>query len=163
LRSPLPLSSRSSVRSWRRQQVEETSAVKRAGGLNELYFEARRMERAMLPQILIAFGAALFGLLGTIQIVYTFFTNKFEARDGATSAAMKATSPLLTKRTSLWNAWIGFNASHGVLLLFAAPYLLLSVRYNYRLRAEQYSRWHEFRKLQERRKDPSRAGKLTRD
>ena len=54
----------------------------------------------MLPQILIAFGAAVFGLLGTIHIVYTFFTKKFEARDAATSAAMKATSPVLTQRTS---------------------------------------------------------------
>jgi len=82
----------------------------------------------MLPQVLIFFGAALFGLLGTIHIVYTFFTKKFEARDAATSAAMKATSPVLTQRTSLWNAWIGFNASHGLgLLLFGATYLLLAV------------------------------------
>ncbi len=82
----------------------------------------------MLAQILIALGAALLGLLGTIHIVYTFFTNKFEARDPATSAAMKATSPVLTRRTSLWNAWVGFNASHGLgLLLFATTYLLLAV------------------------------------
>ena len=39
----------------------------------------------MLPQILIASGAAIFGLLGTIHIFYTFFTKKFEARDAATS------------------------------------------------------------------------------
>jgi len=65
----------------------------------------------MLAQVLIAFGAALMGLLCTIHIVYTFFTNKFEARDPATSVAMKATSPVLTRRTSLWDAWIGFTAS----------------------------------------------------
>jgi hypothetical protein len=82
----------------------------------------------MLAQILIALGAALLGLLGTIHVVYTFFTNKFEARDAVTSAAMKATSLVLTRRTSLWNAWIGFNASHGLgLLLFATTYLLLAV------------------------------------
>ena len=55
----------------------------------------------MLPQILIASGAAVLGLLGTLHIVYTFFTNKLEPRDVATAAAMKATSPVLTRRTSL--------------------------------------------------------------
>ena len=41
---------------------------------------------------------------------------------------MKATSPVLTRRTSLWNAWIGFNGSHGLgILLFAVIYLLLAV------------------------------------
>jgi hypothetical protein len=82
----------------------------------------------MLAQILIAFGAALMGLLGTIHIVYTFFTNKLEPRDAATTAAMKATSPILTRRTNLWNGWIGFNASFGLgLLLFGTTYLLLAV------------------------------------
>lgn len=82
----------------------------------------------MLPQILIACGAAVVGILGAIHIFYTFFTNKFEARDAATSAAMKATSPVLTRRINLWNAWIGFNASHGLgILLFAAIYLVLAL------------------------------------
>jgi hypothetical protein len=96
----------------------------------------------MLPQVLIAFGAALFGLLGTIHIVYTFFTKNFEARDAATSAAMKATTPVLTKRTSLWNAWIGFNASHGLgVLLFGATYLLLAVGHMSLLRESPALTW----------------------
>ena len=82
----------------------------------------------MFPQILIAFGAAVLGLLGTLHIIYTFFTNKLEPRDAAVAAAMKATSLVLTRRTSLWNAWIGFNGSHGLgILLFAVTYLLLAV------------------------------------
>jgi len=85
------------------------------------------MQRLMLAQFFIAFGAALMGVLGTLHIVYTFFTNNFEARDAATGAAMKATSPVLTRRTSLWNAWIGFNASHGLgVLLFSTTYLVLA-------------------------------------
>jgi hypothetical protein len=80
----------------------------------------------MLDQILIAFGAALWSFLGTIHIIYTFFTNKLEPRDAAT--AMKATSLVLTRRTNLWNGWIGFNASFGLsLLLFGTTYLLLAV------------------------------------
>lgn len=82
----------------------------------------------MLPRILIASGAAVLGLLGALHIVYTFFTNKLEPRDAATAAAMKATTLVLTRRTSLWDGWIGFNASHGLgILLFAVTYLLLAV------------------------------------
>jgi hypothetical protein len=41
---------------------------------------------------------------------------------------MKATSPVLTRRTSLWNGWLGFNGSHGLgILLFVVIYLLLAV------------------------------------
>jgi hypothetical protein len=82
----------------------------------------------MLAQLLIVAGALLFGLLGTVHLAYTFFTNKFDARDASTTVAMKATSPVLTRRTSLWKAWIGFNASHSLgLLLFAAVYLILAI------------------------------------
>jgi len=82
----------------------------------------------MLARILVAFGAALLGLLGTIHIICTFFTNKLEPRDPATIAAMKATSLVLSGSTNLWNAWIGLNAFLGLfLLLFASTYLLLAV------------------------------------
>lgn len=84
----------------------------------------------MLAQILIASGAALLGLLGTIHIIATFFTNKLDPREPATIAAMKATGLVLGGRTSLWNAWVGLNAILGLfLLLFAATYLLLAVRH----------------------------------
>src|SRR5215831_6650532 len=82
----------------------------------------------MLAQILITFGAALWSFLGTIHIIYTFFSNKLEPRDAATTSAMKATSPVLTKCTNLWNGWIGFNAGFGMgLLLLGTTYLLLAV------------------------------------
>jgi hypothetical protein len=81
----------------------------------------------MIAQALIILGALLFGLLGALHLVYTFFTDKFAARDAATTAAMKATSPVLTSRTSLWNAWVGFNASHSLgAMLFAAVYLVIA-------------------------------------
>jgi len=82
----------------------------------------------MAPQILIILGASVVGLLGSVHLVYTFFTNKFDARDPAVSAAMRAVSPILTRRTTLWRAWIGFDASHALgLLLFAATYLTLAI------------------------------------
>lgn len=81
-----------------------------------------------MAQTLIIIGAAIFGLLGTAHLVYTFFTNKFDARDSAVTDAMKLTSPVLTKDTSMWNAWIGFNASHSLgAMLFAGIYIPLAV------------------------------------
>ena len=99
-------------------------------------------EGSMLAQILIVFGAALWGFLGTIHIFYTFFTNKLEPPDAATIAAMKATSPVLTRRTSLWNGWIGFNAGFGLgLLLFGTTYLLLAAGHMSLLRDSPALTW----------------------
>jgi hypothetical protein len=80
-----------------------------------------------LPRILILAGALVIGLLGSVHLAYTFFTGKFLPRDGALVDAMKATSPVLTRQTTMWKAWIGFNASHSLgAILFAAFYLLLA-------------------------------------
>jgi len=96
----------------------------------------------MLAQILITLGATLWSFLGTIHTLYTFFTNKLEPRDAATAAAMKATSPVLTEHTNLWNGWIGFNASFGLgLLLFGTTYLLLAVRHMSLLRESPALTW----------------------
>lgn len=82
----------------------------------------------MLEQTLIVIAASLFGLLGALHLIYTFFTDSFDARDAATTAAMKTTHPVLTRRTTVWNAWIGFNASHSLgALLLAAVYLVLAL------------------------------------
>jgi len=82
----------------------------------------------MTAQLLIVTGALLFGLLGSLHLAYTFHTGLFAPRDPATEAAMKATHPVLTSRTTMWKAWIGFNASHSLgALLFAALYLLLAL------------------------------------
>ena len=81
----------------------------------------------MLDQLLIiAFGAALWSSWDDSHyLIYTFFTNKLEPCDAATAAAMKATSPVLTRRINLWSGWIGFNASFGLgLLLFGTTYPL---------------------------------------
>lgn len=96
----------------------------------------------MLSQTLIVTGALLFGGLGTLHLAYTLFTNKFSARDPATEAAMKATSPVLTSRTSLWDAWIGFNASHSLgAMLFAAVYLVLAIGHMPMLRESPALLW----------------------
>ena len=63
----------------------------------------------MLEQILIIVGASIFGILGLVHLIYTFYTNKFDARKSSVTDAMKKTSPVLTKETTIWDAWVGFN------------------------------------------------------
>ncbi|MDC8012536.1 LIC_13387 family protein [Tahibacter soli] len=66
----------------------------------------------MLAQSLLAASAAIFLVLGTIHLVYTFASNKFSPRDAALEARLREVSPVISRETSMWNAWIGFNASH---------------------------------------------------
>jgi hypothetical protein len=96
----------------------------------------------MLTQSLVITGASLYGVLGALHLAYTLFTRKFSPRDAATEVAMKATSPVLTRRTSVWDAWIGFNASHSLgALLFAAVYLVLALGHTAALRDSPALLW----------------------
>lgn len=83
-----------------------------------------------MEQVLIIVGASIFCVLGTIHLLYTFFTNKFEAYDSSVTEAMKQTSLVLTKQTTVWHAWIGFNASHSLgAMLVAGIYIPLAAFY----------------------------------
>ncbi|MDA0130584.1 hypothetical protein OH458_21200 [Vibrio sp. MarTm2] len=83
-----------------------------------------------MSQILIIIGVSIFGVLGAIHLVYTFFTEKFNPYDASVFTAMKNTSPRLTKETTMWRAWVGFNASHSLgAMLLPAIYLPLAVNH----------------------------------
>jgi hypothetical protein len=92
-------------------------------------------------QLLMAASAAILLVLGVLHLIYTFWGPKLTPRDPALQVAMQAVSPVLTRQTTMWKAWVGFNASHsmgailfglvyGYLalahaeLLFASPFLL---------------------------------------
>jgi len=64
------------------------------------------------------FGSIIFIILGSIHLVYTFFTNKFLSKNEKVMIEMKSSYPILTNETTLWKAWIGFNASHSVGAIF---------------------------------------------
>ncbi len=87
----------------------------------------------MNPQILIIIGASIFGILGSIHLLYTFFSNKFEAFDSTVTEAMKSTSPILTKETSVWKAWIGFNASHSLGAMLVAAFYIPLASYHFEI------------------------------
>jgi hypothetical protein len=72
----------------------------------------------MVAKILWLTGSSIFLILGILHLYYTFFTNKFNARNKSVTDEMKNSSPVLTKNTTMWNAWIGFNASHSAGAVF---------------------------------------------
>lgn len=82
----------------------------------------------MLAQSLLAASAAIFLVLGTIHLVYTFASNKFSPRDAALEARLREVSPVISRGTTMWNAWIGFNASHSYgAMLYGLVYGYLAI------------------------------------
>lgn len=80
-----------------------------------------------MEKILLIVGVSICGILGTIHLFYTFYTDKFSPFDPSVKVAMKVTSPNITKDTSMWLAWIGFNASHSLgAMFFAVVYIPLA-------------------------------------
>ncbi len=95
-----------------------------------------------MEKALFVIGASIFGVLGTIHLLFTFFTNKFDTVDSAVKESMKNTSPILTKETTIWKAWVGFNASHSLgAMLFAGIYLPLTI---FNFEVIQQSLWFTF-------------------
>lgn len=81
----------------------------------------------MLAKYLWEIGSLILVILGSIHMFYTFFSNKFSSKNKNLISEMKNSSPILTNETTMWKAWIGFNASHssgaifiGILNLYLA-------------------------------------------
>jgi hypothetical protein len=73
--------------------------------------------------LLVTASAATILALGVVHLVYTFFGPKLTPRDAALRARMSEVSPVLTRRTTMWRAWLGFNASHSLgAILFGLVY-----------------------------------------
>jgi hypothetical protein len=81
-----------------------------------------------LASILLALAALIIFGLGALHLLLTFRGNKLHPRDAALEARLKEVSPILTRETTMWKAWIGFNASHSYgALLFGAVYGYLAI------------------------------------
>ena len=72
----------------------------------------------LIEKILLLTGSFILLVLGGLHLYYTFFSRKFFPKNPNTEIEMKNTSPRVTKETTLWNAWIGFNASHSLGAIF---------------------------------------------
>ena len=81
-----------------------------------------------LPSLLVFASAGVIFALGAIHLWYTFVGPKLRPRDPELEAKMKTVSPVLTSQTTMWRAWVGFNASHSFsALLFGLIYGYLAI------------------------------------
>ena len=71
-----------------------------------------------IASALVVASAAIILLLGTGHLLFTFRGPKLHPRDATLAARMKEVSPVLTRQTTMWRAWIGFNASHSYGAIF---------------------------------------------
>ena len=77
----------------------------------------------MISRMLLAASAAIVLFLGSVHLAYTMFTQNFSPTDGQLEIAMKRTPMVISRQTTMWNAWIGFHFSHSIaLILFGLMY-----------------------------------------
>lgn len=69
-------------------------------------------------------------MLGVLHLIYTFSGPKLTPRDPALQARMNEIHLVITRQTTVWRAWIGFNASHSMgAILFGLVYGFLANAY----------------------------------
>lgn len=84
----------------------------------------------MIAKVLMTTSAGIIFALGTLHLAYTFVGPKLRPRDPALEARMDEVSPGITRETTMWRAWIGFNASHSMgAMLFGLVYGFLALRH----------------------------------
>src|SRR4051812_45946150 len=90
---------------------------------------ARRHRSLMnLARSLMLASAAIVLVLGMIHLVYTFWGSRLKPRAHELEVLMSEISPVLTRQTTMWKAWIGFNASHSMgAILFGLVYGYLAI------------------------------------
>ena len=77
--------------------------------------------------LMIASATVAFAM-GTGHLLLTFASRRFHPRDPQTEVLMRQDAPMLTRRTTIWNCWVGFNASHSMgPMLFGAVYGFLAL------------------------------------
>jgi hypothetical protein len=83
---------------------------------------------AVLASVLMVVSAGIILILGILHLIYTFSGNKLTPRDPALQMRMDEVSPVITRQTTMWKAWVGFNATHSYgLILFGLVYGYLAV------------------------------------
>jgi hypothetical protein len=80
---------------------------------------------------LVTASAAILLFLGLVHLLYTFYGPNLLPRDRDLQTRMQEVSPVITRQTTMWKAWVGFNASHSYgLILFGAVYGYLAVAHS---------------------------------
>ena len=85
----------------------------------------------MAARILMVLSASIIFTLGVVHLVYTFWGPKLTPRDSTLQISMSQISPVITKETTMWRAWVGFNASHSMgLILFGLVFGFLALAHD---------------------------------
>ena len=85
-------------------------------------------ESILGARILMVLSASVIFTLGVVHLVYTFGGQELMPRDPALQISMSQISPVITKETTMWRAWVGFNASHSMgLILFGLVFGFLAL------------------------------------
>lgn len=85
----------------------------------------------LLAPVLLASSAAVIFLLGALHLFYTFHGTGFHPREADLRARLELAPLVMTRETTMWKAWIGFNASHSCgALLFGAIYGYLALMHS---------------------------------
>ncbi len=80
------------------------------------------------PSLLMAASAGIILLLGAVHLLYTFVGTRLHPRDAGLRQQMRQVPPRISAQTSMWRAWVGFNASHSMgALLFGSIYGFLAI------------------------------------
>jgi hypothetical protein len=78
--------------------------------------------------MLIGASAAIVLLLGLAHLLFTFRGPAFMPRDRVLKARMEEVAPVISRETTIWRAWVGFNASHSFgAILFGAVWGYLAL------------------------------------
>ena len=91
-------------------------------------------EFRVLTKYLYIIGCIPFLALGILHTVYTiadtYNPKKLIPYKSDVMGLMKESTLAITKETNMWRAWVGFNISHGIgILFFSVTYLYLSISY----------------------------------
>lgn len=81
-----------------------------------------------LASVLVTASGAIVAVFGALHALFTFRGPRLFPRDDALRARMHEVAPVITRETTMWKAWLGFNASHGLgLVLFGVLYAWLAL------------------------------------
>ena len=82
----------------------------------------------MAAKVLMVLSASITFMLGVVHLVYTFWGPMFTPRDPTLQISMSQIAPVLTKETTMWRCWVGFNVSHSMgLILFGLVFGFLAL------------------------------------
>jgi hypothetical protein len=82
----------------------------------------------LIARVLMVVSAGIILALGALHLAYTFWGPKLTPRDHALQVSMDQVSPVISRETTMWRAWVGFNASHSMaLILFGLIYCFLAI------------------------------------